>query len=81
MSGHGKLAGIWRRLTGGLDAGGPADAGIADGRVASLHNVPQHDLQDPARGDPNPLDRKRRMAALFNRPAGVSVFRRRSCGA
>jgi glycosyltransferase involved in cell wall biosynthesis len=33
-------------------------------RVASLHNVPQHDLQNPARWDPNPLDRKRRMAAL-----------------
>jgi hypothetical protein len=34
MSGHGKLAGILRRLTWGLDAGGPADAGIADGHTA-----------------------------------------------
>jgi glycosyltransferase involved in cell wall biosynthesis len=33
-------------------------------RIASLHNVPEHDLCDPARWDPNPLDRRRRMAAL-----------------
>jgi hypothetical protein len=33
MSGHGKLAGIWRSLIGALDAGGPADADIADGRT------------------------------------------------
>lgn len=33
-------------------------------RVASLHNVPAHDLANPARWDPNPLDRARRMAAL-----------------
>ena len=33
-------------------------------RIASLHNVPEHDLANPARWDPNPLDRRRRMAAL-----------------
>jgi glycosyltransferase involved in cell wall biosynthesis len=33
-------------------------------RVASLHNVPEQDLRNPARWDPSPLDRKRRMAAL-----------------
>ena len=33
-------------------------------RVASLHNVPEQDLTNPARWDPNPLDRRRRMAAL-----------------
>jgi len=33
-------------------------------RIASLHNVPQRDLCDPARWDPNPLDRKRRMSSL-----------------
>lgn len=33
-------------------------------RIATLHNVPERDLCDPARWDPNPFDRKRRMAAL-----------------
>jgi glycosyltransferase involved in cell wall biosynthesis len=33
-------------------------------RVASLHNVPEKDLMDPGRWDPNPLDRRRRMQAL-----------------
>ena len=33
-------------------------------RIASLHNVPERDLCDPARWDPNPLDRKRRMSSL-----------------
>lgn len=33
-------------------------------RIASLHNVPERDLCDPARWDPNPLDRHRRMLAL-----------------
>jgi glycosyltransferase involved in cell wall biosynthesis len=33
-------------------------------RIASLHNVPESDLCDPARWDPNPLDRKRRMSSL-----------------
>jgi glycosyltransferase involved in cell wall biosynthesis len=33
-------------------------------RIASLHNVPERDLCDPNRWDPNPLDRKRRMASL-----------------
>jgi len=32
--------------------------------VASLHNVPERDLCDPARWDPNPLDRRRRMSSL-----------------
>lgn len=34
-------------------------------RIASLHNVPERDLCDPARWDPNPLDRKRRMSSLW----------------
>ena len=33
-------------------------------RVASLHNVPEQDLTNSARWDPNPVDRRRRMAAL-----------------
>ena len=33
-------------------------------RIASLHNVPERDLCDPARWDPNPIDRKRRMSSL-----------------
>ncbi len=33
-------------------------------RIASLHNVPQRDLCDPARWDPSPLDRRQRMSAL-----------------
>jgi glycosyltransferase involved in cell wall biosynthesis len=33
-------------------------------RVASLHNVPEHDLANPERWDPSPVDRRRRMAAL-----------------
>jgi glycosyltransferase involved in cell wall biosynthesis len=33
-------------------------------RIASLHNVPERDLCDPARWDPNPLDRERRMSSL-----------------
>lgn len=33
-------------------------------RIASLHNVPERDLCDPARWDPNPLDRRRRMSSL-----------------
>jgi glycosyltransferase involved in cell wall biosynthesis len=33
-------------------------------RIASLHNVPERDLCDPTRWDPNPLDRKRRMSSL-----------------
>ena len=33
-------------------------------RIASLHNVPERDLCDPARWDPNPFDRQRRMSAL-----------------
>jgi glycosyltransferase involved in cell wall biosynthesis len=33
-------------------------------RIATLHNVPERDLCDPARWDPNPLDRKRRMSSL-----------------
>lgn len=33
-------------------------------RVASLHNVPEQDLTNPARWDPSPLDRRRRSAAL-----------------
>ena len=35
-------------------------------RVASLHNVPEQDLCNPERWDPNPLDRRRRMEALAN---------------
>lgn len=38
-------------------------------RIASLHNVPERDLCDPARWDPNPLDRKRRMASLHRHDA------------
>jgi glycosyltransferase involved in cell wall biosynthesis len=38
-------------------------------RVASLHNVPERDLCDPSRWDPNPLDRKRRMSSLRNHDA------------
>lgn len=33
-------------------------------RIASLHNVPERDLCDPARWDPNPFDRTRRMSSL-----------------
>lgn len=33
-------------------------------RIATLHNVPERDLCDPARWDPNPLDRTRRMSSL-----------------
>lgn len=33
-------------------------------RIASLHNVPEQDLTNPARWDPSALDRRRRMAAL-----------------
>jgi glycosyltransferase involved in cell wall biosynthesis len=33
-------------------------------RIASLHNVPERDLCDPARWDPNPFDRERRMSSL-----------------
>ena len=33
-------------------------------RIASLHNVPEQDLANSARWDPNPVDRRRRMAAL-----------------
>lgn len=33
-------------------------------RIASLHNVPERDLCDPARWDPNPFDRRRRMSSL-----------------
>lgn len=33
-------------------------------RISSIHNVPAADLADPERWDPNPLDRRRRMAAL-----------------
>lgn len=33
-------------------------------RIASLHNVPEEDLANPARWDPGALDRSRRMAAL-----------------
>jgi glycosyltransferase involved in cell wall biosynthesis len=33
-------------------------------RIASLHNVPEQDLKNPARWDPSPLDRRRRWEAL-----------------
>ena len=38
-------------------------------RIASLHNVPERDLCDPGRWDPNPLDRKRRMSSLHHHDA------------
>jgi glycosyltransferase involved in cell wall biosynthesis len=38
-------------------------------RVASLHNVPEQDLNNPERWDPSPLDRRRRMAALHRMDA------------
>jgi glycosyltransferase involved in cell wall biosynthesis len=38
-------------------------------RIASLHNVPERDLCDAARWDPNPLDRKRRMSSLRHHDA------------
>ena len=43
--------------------------GYALRRIASLHNVPERDLCDPARWDPNPLDRKRRMSSLRHHDA------------
>ena len=33
-------------------------------RIASLHNVPERNFCDPARWDPNPFDRRRRMSSL-----------------
>ncbi len=42
-------------------------------RIASLHNVPEHDLANPARWDPSALDRRRRMAALGKMDA-ISVL-------
>jgi glycosyltransferase involved in cell wall biosynthesis len=33
-------------------------------RVASIHNVPEQDFNNPARWDPSRLDRRRRLAAL-----------------
>jgi glycosyltransferase involved in cell wall biosynthesis len=38
-------------------------------RIASLHNVPERDLCDPARWDPNPFDRQRRMTSLHRHDA------------
>lgn len=35
-------------------------------RIATLHNVPERDLCDPSRWDPNPFDRKRRVSSLHH---------------
>lgn len=75
-----KHGGFWRRLERHLNLHRPdvaiaflPSAIVALGlvrpsyplrRIASLHNVPERDLCDPARWDPNPLDRKRRMSSL-----------------
>jgi glycosyltransferase involved in cell wall biosynthesis len=75
-----KYGGFWRRLSRHLAAHEPDVAvaflppaivalGLARPspglrRIASLHNVPEHDLANPARWDPSPLDRRRRLEAL-----------------
>jgi glycosyltransferase involved in cell wall biosynthesis len=77
LSKHGSF---WRRLERYLDLHRPDVAiaflpsaivalgmirpGYTLRRIASLHNVPERDLCDPARWDPNPLDRKRRLSSL-----------------
>jgi hypothetical protein len=71
---------FWRRLDRHLKATRPSVAvafmppaitalGLATGapglrRVASIHNVPEQDFNNPARWDPSRLDRRRRLAAL-----------------
>lgn len=75
-----KHGGFWRRLERHLAAHEPDVAvaflppaivalGLAQPspglrRIASIHNVPGHDLADPGRWDPSALDRRRRMEAL-----------------
>lgn len=72
--------GFWRRLERYLAAHRPdvaiafmppaitalalADPGYPLRKVASTHNNPEQDFHNPARWDPNPLDRKRRFEAM-----------------
>lgn len=75
-----KNGGFWRRLQRHLAANRPdaviafmppaitalalAEPGYPVRRLASMHNAPEQDFHNPARWDPSPLDRKRRLALM-----------------